>query len=61
MDWSVLRPRAPHPLLRPELIYTNNIPVSAFTINRFPMLTASLQLYYFAIVGLSWGIDVAAY
>ena len=28
MDWSVLRIHSLHPLLRPELVYTNNIPVS---------------------------------
>ncbi|KIP07309.1 hypothetical protein PHLGIDRAFT_42215, partial [Phlebiopsis gigantea 11061_1 CR5-6] len=27
MDWSVLRPRAPHRFLRPELIYNNTIPL----------------------------------
>ena len=27
MDWSFLRPRARHPLLRSEIIYNNYIPV----------------------------------
>ncbi|KJA15597.1 hypothetical protein HYPSUDRAFT_148909, partial [Hypholoma sublateritium FD-334 SS-4] len=32
MDWSVLRIHSPHPLLRPELVYTNNIPMYYFAI-----------------------------
>ena len=28
MDWSLLRPHAPYPLLRHELLYNNAIPVS---------------------------------
>ena len=28
MDWSLLRPHAPYPMLRQELLYHNTIPVS---------------------------------
>ena len=27
MDWSLLRPHARYPLLRPNILYSNNIPV----------------------------------
>ncbi|KAI0642772.1 EXS-domain-containing protein [Trametes meyenii] len=32
MDWSLLRPHAPYPFLRPNLLYTNNIPFYYFAI-----------------------------
>jgi hypothetical protein len=34
MDWSILEPRSRYPLLRPELVYTNVIPVC----NQCPMV-----------------------
>jgi len=37
MDWSVLRMHAKYPLLRPELVYTDYIPVRVFLLDRlFP-------------------------
>ncbi|RPD75683.1 EXS-domain-containing protein [Lentinus tigrinus ALCF2SS1-7] len=32
MDWSLLRPHAPYPLLRPNILYSNHIPFYYFAI-----------------------------
>ena len=33
MDWSLLRPHARYPLLRPNILYSNNIPVCAVVLD----------------------------
>lgn len=53
MDWSVLRPHAKYPLLRPELIYVDYIPVSRLrdfnhrhSLTKLPLLSCiTLPLY----------------
>ena len=51
MDWSLLRPHAPYPMLRQELLYHTTIPVSVVAaVMQDLTLTAPAQFYYFAIV-----------
>ncbi|SRR6266545_4992341 len=50
MDWSLLQQKSPHPFLRPELLYNNWWPVSAFDARMVILLRNGVKIYYVAMV-----------
>ena len=53
MDWSFFKPHSKYPLLRSDLVYTNEIPVRY----HHPLIitvftTVPLKFYYFTLVSL---------